>query len=133
MLDWLRGTAVWPSLEQWRGAILFLETSEEAPPPAAVLRGLRTYAAMGVLQQLPGLLIGRPGGQVPPAQFEQYDQAILQVIREEEGLVDLPVVTRMDFGHTDPMFVLPYGVEAEIDCDAQQFTITEAAVRDAEA
>jgi muramoyltetrapeptide carboxypeptidase LdcA involved in peptidoglycan recycling len=36
----------------------------------------------------------------------------------------------MDFGHTDPMFVLPYGVEAEIDCDAQMFTIVENAVDD---
>jgi len=132
VLDWLRGTAVWPGPELWRGAILFLETSEEAPPPCAVLRGLRTYAAMGILQELSGLLFGRPGGQLQPAQFEEYDQAISQVIRTEEGLVDLPVITRMDFGHTDPMFVLPYGVQAEIDCDAQQFTITEAAMRDTE-
>jgi muramoyltetrapeptide carboxypeptidase LdcA involved in peptidoglycan recycling len=29
---------------------------------------------------------------------------------EEEGLTDLPIVTHMDFGHTDPMFVVPYGV-----------------------
>jgi muramoyltetrapeptide carboxypeptidase LdcA involved in peptidoglycan recycling len=27
----------------------------------------------------------------------------------------------MDFGHTDPVFILPYGVQAEIDCEAQQF------------
>ncbi|MFL7808103.1 MAG: S66 peptidase family protein [Anaerolineae bacterium] len=132
VLDWLRGTAVWPGRELWRDAILFLETSEEAPPPSALLRGLRTYAALGILQELSGLLFGRPGGPLQPAQFEEYDQAISQVIRTEEGLVDLPVVTRMDFGHTDPMFVLPYGVQAEIDCDAQQLTITEAAVRDSE-
>jgi len=31
VLDWLRGTDFFPSLEQWQGAILFLETSEEAP------------------------------------------------------------------------------------------------------
>ena len=132
VLDWLRGTAVWPGRELWRDAILFLETSEEAPPPSALLRGLRTYAALGILQELSGLLFGRPGGPLQPAQFEEYDRAISQVIRTEEGLVDLPVVTRMDFGHTDPMFVLPYGVQAEIGCDAQQLTITEAAVRDSE-
>jgi len=42
----------------------------------------------------------------------------------------LPVITRMDFGHTDPMFVLPYGVQAEIDCDAYVFTIIERGVED---
>jgi muramoyltetrapeptide carboxypeptidase LdcA involved in peptidoglycan recycling len=34
----------------------------------------------------------------------------------------------MDFGHTDPFFVLPYGVRAEIDCAAQRFSIVDSAV-----
>lgn len=63
-----------------------------------------------------------------PEQFDEYDRVISQVIFEEEGLVDLPVITHMDFGHTDPMFVLPYGIQAEIDCDTQQFSIIESAV-----
>jgi len=129
-LDWLRGTDVWPEPEIWEGAILFLETSENAPPPNAVLRGLRTYAAMGILAELSGILFGRPGGQVPPKQFDEYDKVISQVIIEEEGLTELPVITHMDFGHTDPMSVLPYGIQAEIDCDTQQFTILENAVGD---
>jgi len=54
--------------------------------------------------------------------------ALLEVCREL-GLESLPVVTQMDFGHTDPMFVIPYGVEAEIDCDQQQLCYREAAVR----
>jgi muramoyltetrapeptide carboxypeptidase LdcA involved in peptidoglycan recycling len=36
----------------------------------------------------------------------------------------------MDFGHTSPMFILPYGLQAEIDCDNQQFSIVENAVTD---
>lgn len=129
-LVWLRGTDCWPEPEMWQGAILFLETSEEAPPPNRVLRGLRTYAAMGILKELSGILFGRPGGQVQPEQFNEYDKAISQVILEEEGLADLPIITHMDFGHTDPMLVLPYGIQAEIDCDTQQFTILESAVGD---
>jgi muramoyltetrapeptide carboxypeptidase LdcA involved in peptidoglycan recycling len=130
VLDWLRGTDFWPALETWQDAIFFLETSEEAPPPAEVLRGLRSYAAMGILKRLSGILIGRPGGEVPPAQFDEYDQAILEVVTREEGLADLPVVSGMDFGHTDPMFVVPYGVEAEIDCVERRLTIVENAVVD---
>ena len=53
---------------------------------------------------------------------------ILQVVAEEEGLSGLPVITGMDFGHTDPMFVLPYGVQARIDSDRQRFEILESAV-----
>jgi muramoyltetrapeptide carboxypeptidase LdcA involved in peptidoglycan recycling len=128
VLDWLRGTDYWPAPEQWQGAMLFLETSEEAPPPAQVRYGLRALAALGVLERISGLLFARPGGPVPLEQFAAYDQAILQVVRDEEGLAHLPVVTQMDFGHTDPVFVLPYGVDAEIDCDRRRFSIVENAV-----
>jgi len=128
VLDWLRGTEFWPSLEQWQDAILFLETSEDAPTPEAVKFGLRSLGALGVLSKLSGLLFGRPGGYMPLEQFKEYDQVILQVVRDEWGLDGLPVVTQMDFGHTDPMFILPYGIKAEIDCLEQRFTILENAV-----
>jgi muramoyltetrapeptide carboxypeptidase LdcA involved in peptidoglycan recycling len=130
VIDWLRGTELWPNLEGWQDAILFLETSEEAPPPAIVKYILRTFATLGILKRLSGILFGRPGGEIPLEQLDEYDQVILQVIREEEGLEDLPVITNMDFGHTDPMFVLPYGLVAKIDCEKKQFSILENAVTD---
>ena len=130
VLDWLRGTSVWPDVTVFDHAILFLETSEGAPPPPAVAQTLRTYASMGILGRLSGILFGRPGGGVPVIDFSKYDDAILQVVAKEEGLSALPIVTRMDFGHTDPMFVLPYGVLAAIDCDNQRFEILESAVVD---
>lgn len=128
VLDWLRGTDFWPEPDVWQDAILFLETSEEAPPPSTVLYGLRSYAAMGILGKLSGILFGRPGGPIAPDQFTEYDKVIRQVVTEEAGLSDLPIITHMDFGHTDPMFVLPYGLRAEIDCNAHQVTIVESAV-----
>lgn len=128
VLDWARGTEIFP--QDWQNAILFLETSEEAPPPEFVTRTLRVFAAMGILEKLSGLLFGRPGGNISPEKFVDYDRAILQVINEEQGLVDLPIVTHMDFGHTSPMFVLPYGAQAEIDCENQCFSILENAVTD---
>jgi hypothetical protein len=33
----------------------------------------------------------------------------------------------MDFGHTDPVFVLPLGCRAEINCDTHTFSILENA------
>ncbi len=130
VLDWLRGTDFWPTDEQWNGAVLFLETSEEAPSPQAVKRMLRALAAVDALRRISALLVGRPGGQVPPEKFAEYDQAILDVLVEEEGLTEIPIVTNMDFGHSDPMLVLPYGAQIRIDCDAQQLEITENAVCD---
>jgi muramoyltetrapeptide carboxypeptidase LdcA involved in peptidoglycan recycling len=130
VLEWLRGTDFFPPLAAWEGAILFLETSEDAPPPSMVGYALRSYAAMGILGKLSGILLGRPGGQIPPRQFADYDKILQEVVTEEQGLSDLPLVTHMDFGHADPVFVLPYGVQAEVDCDAQRLTILENAVVD---
>jgi muramoyltetrapeptide carboxypeptidase LdcA involved in peptidoglycan recycling len=128
VFDWLRGTEFFP--EHWQDAILFLETSEDAPSPELVESTLRVYAAMGILSKLSGILFARPGGDVPVEKFEEYDIAILEVVNHEEGLTDLPVITHMDFGHTGPMFVLPYGVQAEIDVESQRFSILENAVTD---
>jgi muramoyltetrapeptide carboxypeptidase LdcA involved in peptidoglycan recycling len=128
VFDWARGTAIFP--ENWQDAILFLETSEEAPLPETVKRTLRVFAALRILSKLSGILFGRPGGEVPVEKFKEYDKAILQVVNQEEGLTDLPIITQMDFGHTSPIFVLPYGVLAEIDVDSKRFSILENAVTD---
>ena len=130
VVDWLRGTEFWPTPDQWEQAILFLETSEDAPSPEMVKYGLRTYLALGILEKLTGILFARPGGGIPAEKFAEYDQVLLEVIRDEAGLKNLPIITHMDFGHTDPMMVLPYGVQAEINCEKQQFSILENAVTD---
>ena len=128
VLDWLRGTDFWPEKQSLENAVIFLETSEEMPSPTAVKRILRAFAAAGVFDQAAGLLIGRPGGQIPPDQFPEYDIAILEVLINELDLTSLPIITNMDFGHTDPMLVLPYGIMVSIDCTRKTISITENAV-----
>ncbi len=128
VLDWLRGTDYFPSADDLQGAVLFLETSEEAPPPSFLTRCVRCLAAMGVLEGLGGILLGRPGGGVDPDTFHAYDDALCKTVREECGLTDLPIVTNMDFGHTDPMFVLPIGMKVRVDSTKQEIAIEEAAV-----
>jgi muramoyltetrapeptide carboxypeptidase LdcA involved in peptidoglycan recycling len=116
---------VWPDLPVWRNSLLFLETSEDQPPPANVRYMLRSLAAVGVLNEARGILFGRPYNEdEDDAKFSAYDDVLLQVLKEQ-GLTSIPVVTRMDFGHTDPSFVVPYGVEAEIDCERRQFRLLE--------
>ncbi len=130
VLEFLRGTDFWPDLAAWQNAILFLETSEDAPSPDVLKYALRSYASMGILKKLSGILFGRPGGNISPDLYQEYDEVLRLVVTEEEGLSELPIITHMDFGHTDPKFVLPFGVKAEINCDARQFSILEGAVID---
>ena len=128
VLDWLRGTDYFPAATDLQGAVLFLETSEEAAPPSFLTRFIRCLAAMDILEGLNGILLGRPGGDVDPATFHEYDDALCKTVREEYGLNDMPIVTNMDFGHTDPMFVIPIGMKVRINSTKQEIAIDEAAV-----
>jgi muramoyltetrapeptide carboxypeptidase LdcA involved in peptidoglycan recycling len=129
VLEFLRGTDFWLDLDRWNQAILFLETSEVTTTPKRLSWILRTYAAMGILGRLAGILIGRPGGALySAAQYREYDDAVLKIVRDEEGMDQLPVITMMDFGHTEPGFVLPYGVQAQISSERREFAIIESAV-----
>lgn len=127
VLDFLRGTVWWPSLD---GVVLVLETSEDQPPPASVTYLLRTLAVTGELHRLVGLVFGRPGGaELPVDAHVDYDAAILRVVRDEQGLTDLPIVTGVDVGHTDPMWTVPQGVRMRIDPKAATLTFLDPAVR----
>ena len=128
VLDWLRGSDYFPTATDLQGAVLFLETSEEAAPPSFLTRFVRCLAAMGILEGLNGILLGRPGGGVDPNTFHEYDDALCKTVREEYGLNDMPIVTNMDFGHTDPMFVIPIGMKVRINSTKQEIAIDEAAV-----
>ena len=130
VLDWLRGTAYFPSADDLQGAVLFLETSEDAPPPSFLAAFVRCLAAMNLLEGLGGMLLGRPGGGVDPSTFHAYADALCKTVRETYGLTDLPIVTNMDFGHTDPMFVIPIGTQIRIDSTKQEISIDAAAVTD---
>lgn len=120
------GTNIWPTFDEFEGTVLFVETSEEAPKVDAVKRIIRNLGVQGVLAQLNGILIGRPGGGVKD--LRQYDEAILSIVAGEFGLIDLPIIAQMDFGHTDPMCVLPFGVTCEIDCASLRVSLIESAV-----
>jgi muramoyltetrapeptide carboxypeptidase LdcA involved in peptidoglycan recycling len=124
VLEVLKDTPIWIPPSQWAGKIMFIETSETHMPPHSFRWALRNYAASGILHNIAGLIMGRPHDNMFR---EEYDQIIKQVIAEEEGLLQLPIITGMDFGHTCPTFTIPYGINAEIDCGNASLSIVENA------
>lgn len=127
VLQFLMGTEIWPELSVWDNTILFIETSEEGILPKQVEWFLRNLGAQKILQRINGLLFSKPGGhQINPNDFKQYDESILKVLKEFDR-IDLPVVTNLDFGHTDPMMTLPYGCMTQIDVQSKQINILENA------
>lgn len=129
VLEVLKGTSWWPPLSYWDNAILFYETSEEAPSHEYVLRWLRNFAAQGILSKLAGIVLARPGGGMDDARRHLQKIAVIKAL-DEVRLDHLPVLADLDIGHTDPIATLPYGALAEIDCQSTTFRILEAGVSD---
>ncbi len=127
VLEFLKDTQLWITSEKWKEKIMFLELSEVMLKPDNFRWIIRNYAASGILHQINGLIVGRPYDN---KYKQEYDDILLTVIKEEEGLTDLPIITGMDFGHTCPTFTLPYGVMAEINCEEKSFSLLEAGVID---
>ncbi|GGA83043.1 S66 family peptidase [Ornithinibacillus halotolerans] len=124
VLEFAKGTEIWPEDKCWENSILFFETSEEKPEPKYIKYWLRNYAAQGILQKVKGIIFGKPKDEM---YYDEYKLVIQQVMKEYE-LKDLPILYNLNFGHTEPKFILPYGAMAEINCDNRTFSILESGV-----
>lgn len=121
------GTEIFPTVRQWNGAILFIETSEERPSPDFVKWILRNLAAQGILKVLNGIIVGKPQGE---QYYEEYKDAIIKVVVKEEKLTELPIVYNVNFGHAIPIGIIPYGIKAEIDCGKRQIVLLDNATEE---
>ncbi|ARD47068.1 S66 peptidase family protein [Sporosarcina sp. P33] len=125
VLEFAKGTELWPDTKYWDNSILFFETSEEKPEPGFITRWLRNYAAQGILQAANGMIFGKPQDE---KYYEEYKAEIRKVMKEYK-LAHLPILYNVNFGHTEPKCILPYGAKAEIDCERKSFAILESGVQ----
>lgn len=124
VLETAKGTNIWPEPGYWEDSILFFEIAGDDLDPELIQSWLRNYAVQGILQKANGMIFGKPENE---AYYEAYKEVIQQVMKENH-LEDLPVLYNLNFGHTKPKIVLPYGVMAEINCSRKTFSILENGV-----
>ena len=129
VLEFMKGTKFWPNDDFWNGKILFLETSEDKPTPEQVKWMLRNYGMQGILNKISALLIGRPR-DYSEEEKKSLNENILKIVNTEFKNSSLPIITNMDFGHTDPQWILPLGIKAEIDCHKKEFKLIEKIFED---
>lgn len=123
VLSMLRGTSLYPDKEKFKNGILLLETSEIHPDPILFEMELRTMGVMGNLQLLNGILVGKPQEN---RYFKEYQQSIIKILKEF-NLEDLPVMYNCNFGHTEPKWTLPLGINVRIDLEKEFITLLENA------
>ena len=110
-----RRYGLFPPAEDWRGRLLLLESSEEKPSPEKYRRALRYLKGAGVLGAVSGILVGKPMDEAFDA---EYRRALVEVVDDPR----LPILCNLNVGHAAPRCILPFGVEAHVDADAQRIT-----------
>ena len=103
---------LFPALEDWRGRILLLESSEEKMPPEKYRRALEYFKEKGVFDVVSGVLVGKP---MDETYVEEYKRHLIDVIGDPR----LPVVCNINIGHAEPRCIIPFGVEAVVDAEKQ--------------
>jgi muramoyltetrapeptide carboxypeptidase LdcA involved in peptidoglycan recycling len=130
ILHWNLAVGRWiHPAEVYAGCVLVLETSEERPPATEVYRMLRNLGERGLLEASPALVWGRPPvgdhahhpGPDEAASLRQANRdAVLRAVSEYHP--DMVVVLDVDFGHTSPQWVLPYGGRVTVDGEQRRLT-----------
>jgi muramoyltetrapeptide carboxypeptidase LdcA involved in peptidoglycan recycling len=122
VLDWMRGTELWPSKDVWKHAILFLETSEDEQSPDALLFQLRALRATGIFDEIAAVFVSKPYNET---HYEAYKLIYKKVFTEEMKMPDFPIMYNGNFGHTSPMHPMPYMQKAKLDLDKKKFYILQ--------
>ncbi len=107
---------IFPEAEEWRGKIFFAETSELAPTPETLRIYLEAFREQGIFANVNGIIVGKP---IDEKHYEEYKDVWREVVDNAE----LPILYNVNFGHSAPRAILPYGAKARVDAEKQEITL----------
>ena len=123
IIPWLLQVGHWvhPN-EAYEGGVLLLESSEEMPSAQQIYRDLRNMGERGLLARFAAVVVARPKAwshsrRTTPAEKQEYAQQQRQAILDVLATYNprAMVVLNVDFGHTDPQLIIPYGAPIRLD------------------
>jgi len=114
----LLATAATEFFPNTENTILFLEDDNEENG-ATVCRMLRQLQLMGALESVKGVVFGRfqKGSKMS-------SDILKKIVSSISELDNVPIISNVDFGHTDPILTLPLGKKVEIDTEKSSISIT---------
>lgn len=110
---------LFPSLDEWKNKILFIETCEEKPEPEVFEKELIALKNTGIFDVINGIIIGKPQDE---QYYEKYKEVYYRIIENK----DLPIIYNVNFGHAYPRCIIPYGIETEVNLDKKTITFKES-------
>ena len=112
--------------EDFENSILFFEDIPDFCDEKYMADFFDWLGKNGYLQILSGVIIGK---MKRPENFDSYAERIRLLVSEKYGCPDLPIMSDLNFGHTSPICILPYGAEAELNIEKLTFSIFESVVK----
>lgn len=108
------------------GHLLFLEEISEAP--YRIDRMLTQLERSQGYEALAGVALGVFRRSVDAEARDPASHTLTQVLEDRFAAFTKPVIYGLPFGHIAPQCVLPLGVRARLDTEAQTLTLLESAV-----
>lgn len=71
-----------------------------------------------------GILVGKPARR---SKYELYKAVYKKVISEEAGHPGIPIMYNVNFGHAEPIALIPIGLKCRLDADNKTLTLLERA------
>jgi muramoyltetrapeptide carboxypeptidase LdcA involved in peptidoglycan recycling len=119
--DILNKFNIFPTLDDWKDKILFIETSEEKTSPETFKNILLRFKKYGIFDKISGVIVGKPIDEVF---YEDYKN----ILKETFAPYDFPVMINLNFGHSTPRTIIPYGATAELDPTQKTLTILKPTI-----
>ena len=107
-----REYSLFPTLEDWKGRLLLLESSEEQPTPEMYEKMLMALKEYGIFEVISGVLVGKP---MDEKYEEDYNKLLVKIIDNPA----LPILCNINVGHATPRCIIPFGVNAYVDAEKQ--------------
>lgn len=106
---------LFPSLEDWKGKILLLESSEEQPTPEKYRHMIEALKNTGIFDVIHGILVGKPMDEM---YTKEYQEILVDIVNNPK----LPIVWNLNVGHATPRAIVPFGVMARVDVEKQKIS-----------
>ena len=74
-----------------------------------MIQALKQY---GIFDVVSGVLVGKPQNEI---HYEEYKAVLLEELTDKE----VSIVYNINVGHATPRCIVPFGLHAQVDVDAQ--------------
>lgn len=104
-----------PSLYIWNKKILFIESSNKKPQIKKFSAMIFELEKFGIYKVIKAIIVGKPCNEEC---YSEYKKIIYKISRK----YSLPVVYNLNFGHSMPRMIIPYGQRILIDFRKKQIS-----------